>query len=63
MPADKLFWILLRQFWSGWKQALVIVQPDTVIRWNRAWFKLYWAWISRRQKRAGRRSTNKELWI
>jgi hypothetical protein len=28
---DKLFWILARRFWSGWKQALIIVSPDTVV--------------------------------
>jgi hypothetical protein len=38
---DKLFWVLLSRIWSGWKQALVIVQPDTVVRWHRAGFKQY----------------------
>lgn len=46
---DRLFWVALRSFWAGWRQALVIVQPDTVIRWHRAGFKLYWKWISRRR--------------
>jgi len=31
--ADRLFWIALRRFWSRWKEALVIIQPDTVVRW------------------------------
>ena len=26
---DKLFWVLARRLWSGWKQALVIVTPET----------------------------------
>jgi hypothetical protein len=30
--ADRLFWILLRRFWPGWRQALVLVQPATVVR-------------------------------
>src|ERR1700739_2286573 len=29
-------------------EALAIVQPDTVIRWHRAGFRLYWRWKSRR---------------
>ena len=29
---DRIFWIVLRWFWSGWRGALVIVQPDTVTR-------------------------------
>jgi hypothetical protein len=28
---DKLFWVLLSRIWSGWKEGLVIVQPETVI--------------------------------
>src|SRR6185295_254600 len=32
---------------------LAIVRPDTVIRWHRAGFRLYWRWGSRRL-----RSTN-----
>ena len=59
--ADRLFWVLLRRFWPGWKQALVIVEPETVVRWHRAGFKCYWAWLSRRRKRAGRRATSKEV--
>jgi hypothetical protein len=32
---DRLFWVVLRRLWSGWKEALVIVRPKTVIRWRR----------------------------
>jgi len=34
-PADRGFWVLLSRTWSGWKDVLVIVQPDTVARWHR----------------------------
>ena len=34
-PVDRAFWVLLSQIWSGWKDTLVIVQPDTVVRWHR----------------------------
>ena len=47
-PADRTFWILLSQLWSGWREALVIVQPDTVARWHRKGFRLYWRSISKR---------------
>jgi hypothetical protein len=31
---DKAFWILAHLFWSaGWKQVLIVVTPETVIRW------------------------------
>jgi hypothetical protein len=32
--SEKLFWVLLRRPWCGWKQALLIVQPETVVRWH-----------------------------
>jgi putative transposase len=60
-PSDKLFWVILRRLWPEWKRALILVQPETVVRWHRAGFKLYWAWISRRRVRAGRKCVSKEL--
>lgn len=46
-PADRGFWVLLSRVWSGWKEVLVIVQPDTVVRWHRNGFRLYWRSISK----------------
>jgi hypothetical protein len=37
---DKLFWVAARRRWAGWKKALMVVSPDTVVRWNRAGFRL-----------------------
>ena len=47
--SDRLLWIALRAVWSRWTEALVIVQPQTVVRWHRAGFRLYWRWRSRRR--------------
>ena len=58
---DKLFWVLLRGLWPGWKQALVLMQPETVVGWHRAGFKLYWKWLSRHRPPGGRRCVSKEL--
>lgn len=44
---DRAFWVGLFRLWSGWKTALVIVQPETVVRWHRQGFRLYWRWISK----------------
>ena len=46
--SDRLFWVLLSRLWRGWADAVSIVQPETVIRWQRAGFKLFWTWKSRR---------------
>jgi transposase InsO family protein len=47
-PTDRAFWVFLSRTWSGWKEILVIVQPDTVVRWHRKGFRLYWRSISKR---------------
>ncbi len=47
-PADRGFWVLLSRMWSGWKEILVIVQSDTMVRWHRKGFRLYWRSISKR---------------
>jgi transposase InsO family protein len=52
---------MLLRLWSGWKQSLILVQPETVVRWHRAGFKLYWKWLSRHRVRVGRKCVSKEL--
>jgi putative transposase len=61
VSSDRLFWVLLRRFWCGWKQALILVQPATVIRWHRAGFRAYWTWLSRHRARPGRKCVGVEL--
>src|SRR5882672_702739 len=36
---DRFFWILLAKGWREWRSALVVVQPDTVVRWHRQWLR------------------------
>jgi transposase InsO family protein len=45
--ADRLFWTFLRGRWPRWADVLLIVKPETVVRWHRAGFRLYWRWRSR----------------
>ena len=58
---DKVFWVLAREFWSGWKQALIVVSPETVVRWHRSGFALYWRAISKAHRVVGRRRISKEV--
>jgi hypothetical protein len=46
--SDRLLWVLLSRLWSGWTDAVSVVQPATVIRWQRAGFTLVWTRKSRR---------------
>ena len=60
---DRLFWVLLRQLWSDWAEALTIVNPTTVVGWHRAGFRLFWSWrpiqgyaaLAAHRAKAGRR--------
>src|ERR1051326_4058874 len=47
---DRLFWVALRRFWGQWSEVLVIVKPETVTRWHREGFRLYWRLRSRRHQ-------------
>ena len=49
-PADRLFWAWLSRVWSGWQQALVFVQPATVIKWQRKRFREHWTRLCRKTK-------------
>ncbi len=59
--SDKLFWVCVSRSWSKWKESLVIVKPDTVVRWHREGFRLYWRWKSRRGKKIGRPPIKAEI--
>lgn len=44
---DRVFWIWLSRNWTGWRAALIIAKPSTVVGWHRKGFKLYWTKLSR----------------
>ncbi len=46
-PADRVLWSMLTRVWSDWKDALVFVKPETVIRWQRKRFKAHWTKLSK----------------
>jgi transposase InsO family protein len=58
---DRIFWVWLSRLWPGWRLSLLIVQPETVLRWHREGFRLYWRWKSRR--RCGRPKLDAEIRI
>jgi len=41
-PQDRALLVLLASRVTAWRQALVIVQPDTLLRWHRHLFRLVW---------------------
>jgi putative transposase len=50
--ADRWLMVLLTSKLQHWKQAVLIIQPDTILRWHRDLFK----WVCRRksQRKAGK---------
>ena len=59
-PSDRLFWAWISRHWSGWQEALVFVQPATVISWQRKRFRDHWSRLSRGGK-PGRPPISKEV--
>jgi putative transposase len=45
--ADRMLLVLLARAVRTWKQALLIVQPETLLRWHRQGFRLFWKYKSR----------------
>src|SRR3989454_7945061 len=58
--SDRLFWVALSRVWAGWRQALVIVSPNTVLRWQKRRFREHWTKLSGRPSR-GRPPINPEI--
>lgn len=51
--ADRLIFVWLYRLFPSLLGAAVIFKPETLVRWHRSGFRLYWRWKSRR-RRVGR---------
>ena len=58
--ADRRFWVLACRWFSNWRDTLIIVKPETVIRWHRIGWKAHWRRLSLRRGKAGRRPADQE---
>ena len=56
---DRWFFIQLYHWFPTILKALTIIRPETLVRWQRAGFRYYWCWKSRR--RGGRPQIDAEL--
>jgi hypothetical protein len=45
---DRLFWLATRRLGADWRRHLVLVQPETVLRWPRRGWRHFWWWRTRR---------------
>ncbi len=58
--SHRIFWVWLNRLWPDCLHTLVIFKPDTLVRWHRKGFRLYWTWKSRRRQ-GGRPSIDPEV--
>ena len=58
---DRQFWICASRWFTDWRNSLLIVSPETVLRWHRRGWRAYWSWRSNRGRRRGRRPISQEL--
>ena len=58
---DRLLWILLSRWWPQWRQSLMIVQAETVLRWRRNGWSTIWGYRSRGGWRGGRPRVSSEV--
>ena len=49
---DRLLLMLMTKLWPSLLGVVRVVQPETVLRWHRTGFRMFWRWKSR--QRAGR---------
>ena len=47
-PSFRVLMVIISKRFPGWKSALIIVKPETVIRWHKNCFKLFWKSISKK---------------
>jgi transposase InsO family protein len=58
---DRALLVLMASKLPRWKPALMIVQPDTLLRWHREMFRRLWKRKSRRKGKQGRPSLTKDI--
>ena len=46
-PLDRVLWVWIDRLWPASRRHLLIVRPETVLRWHRKGWRLYWTWRSR----------------
>jgi len=58
---DRLFWILFSRWWPQWRDSLIIVQAETVLRWRRDGWSALWRYRARGRWRGGRPRVSGEV--
>ena len=46
-PHERSLLVLLSRLVHNWRNAVLLVKPDTIVRWHREGYRLFWRWKSR----------------
>ena len=57
--SDRMIFSLMKDLLSNWKERIFIVKPETVIKWHRTAFRIFWRWKS--QHNGGRPKVSREV--
>ena len=58
---DRLFWILFSRWWPQWRDSLIVVHSETVLRWRRDGWSALWRYRARGRWRGGRPRISSEV--
>src|SRR5512137_2589656 len=58
---DRLLWILLSRWWPQWRESLMILQAETVLRWRRNGWAATWRYRARGRWSGGRSRVSSEV--
>ena len=61
--ADRFFWVLASRWLGSWRNLLLIVKPETVLKWHQRGWRLYWSWRSQLRPRTGRPAIPQQLQV
>jgi putative transposase len=46
-PSERVLLVALSAMFAHWRQALILVRPETLLRWHRDVFRRWWTWRSK----------------
>jgi putative transposase len=58
---DRQSWVGASRWFARWRNSLLIVKAETVLRWHRRGWRAYWSWRSNRGRRSGDGQFSQEL--
>jgi hypothetical protein len=60
-PHERGLMVLLSRIVRGWRDAVLLVKPETILRWHREGFRLFWKWKARKRKPAGSKISAEQI--